>query len=179
MDKSLKMKKILFAGLICFAAFIVSFSSPDSWYKYTTTQGHASISFPGKPDESIDTSRADNGTPFKIHFSTYSPTDDIVYMMGWIDMNGFYPQDRSMQKILEDSRDGATGSLGATEVKTINTNLVNEPYIDFTFAGADFVGKERIYVIDKFQYSVITLFSKTKTIPADADKFITSYKHIK
>ncbi len=173
------MKRYFFAVMLSTTAFLLNFSCPDSWFKYTTTQGHCAISFPGKPEESTDTSRSDNGTPFQIHLATYAPNDNDVYMLGWINMNGFYPEDITMQKILENSRDGATNSLGATDVKTIKTNLGNEPYIEFSFEGKDFVGKDRIYVINKFQYSVITLFAKRTIIPQDADKFITSFKYIK
>ena len=170
------MKRVIFTVAAC-ALLLLSFVCP-AIFNYTTTQGHCSIQFPDKPEESTDTSKSDNGTPFQIHLATYSPTANEVYMLGWINMDGFYPQDKPIQKILEDSRDGATNSLGASEVKTLKTNLSKEPYIEFSFKGPDFIGKDRIYIINKHQYSVITLFGKQTTLPASADKFINSFKHL-
>jgi hypothetical protein len=174
------MKKIFLAATIGVTATLMSFSIPGTWVKYSSTAGHCAMSFPGKPNESMDTSKAENGKTFQIHLATFAPNDNEVYMLGWIDMKGFYPEDKTIKQILEDSRDGATNSLGATDVKTIKTETTgSEPHIEFTFTGPDFVGKDCIYVINKHQYSLITLFAKAKTIPADADKFIASFKYVK
>ena len=51
-------------------------------------------------------------------------------------------------------------------------------YIEFTFETDDFTGKDRIYLINKFQYSIITIFSKKSGIKPTADKFITSFKSL-
>jgi hypothetical protein len=158
------------------AALIVSFRTADAWQKYTSSDGHFSITFPGKPEESAEDDKTSDGQPFKIHYVTLSPTDE-VYMVGWINMVDFYPADKSMKQILEDSRDGATESMKATDVKTLKTNLTGEPYIEFTFKTDKFKGKDRIYVISKFQYSVITIFSEEKGIGTNADKFIGSFRH--
>src|ERR1017187_7360643 len=97
-------------------------------------------------------------------------------MAGWIDMTTFFPKDANLKQMLENSRDGAAGSMKATKVTTLSTNLGENPYIEFTFTADDFTGKDRIYLINKFQYSIITIFSLKSGIPATADKFITSFK---
>ncbi len=172
------MKRVIFLVVACTTFFLLSFTCLNI-YDYITTQGHCSISFPGIPEESTDTSRSENGTPFKIHLVTYAPTDNDVFMLGWIDMNSFYPENKTLRTMLEDSRDGATKSLGATEVNTTQINLINEPFIEFTFKGPNIIGKDRIYLINKFQYSLITLFVNATTIPASSEKFIQSFKHLK
>ncbi len=173
------MKKIWFIPVITVALLLSNLSyGQTSWTKYSSSLGSFSINFPGAYEESTQMDTSDAGKPFKIHFASYTPNDDVVYMAGWIDMYNIYPADKSLKQILEDSRDGAMESLKATNIKTLNTSLVGEPYIEFTFGSEDMVGKERIYLINKFQYSIITLFAKTKVLPADADKFITSFKHL-
>ncbi len=105
-------------------------------------------------------------------------SDSEVYMSSFIDAHSFFPDDKSLKQILEDSaRDGAANSLNATNVITTATNLGENPYIEFLFTSADFKGKDRIYVINKFQYSVLMIVSLNKDL-TNADKFITSFKHL-
>ena len=176
--KNLMKRLTLIFALIC-SAGLISFATPDSWTTYTSNDGHFHITFPGKPEESAQDDKAEDGTPSTIHFSTYSASDNEVYMAGWIDMTNCFPKDLPMKKMLENRRDGAATSLSAKEVTTITTNVDGDPYIEFTFATDDFVGKDRIYIINKFQYSIITIFSAKTGISASADKFITSFRHEK
>ena len=170
------MKKFVVVLALIVIAGLCSFVPAGNWTKYTSADGHFSIDFPGKPEESSQDDKSDDGTPFKIHFATYSPNDNEVYMAGWIDMTNFYPKDKDMKKMLEDSRDGAAGSMKAKNVITLATNLGKEPYIEFVFSTDEFTGKDRIYLVNKFQYSVITIFAlKTGVLP-EADKFISSFK---
>jgi hypothetical protein len=172
------MKKYMVISAILVLTVLFSFIPADTWQKYTSQEGHFSVSFPGKPDERTDDSKMDDGTPFKIHLATYSTFDDEVYMVGWIDMTEFYPKDKELKKILENSRDGAVESMKATNVVTKAINLTGSPYIEFTFNSDQFTGKDRIYLINKFQYSLITIFSLSKGIPPAADKFIGTFKQI-
>lgn len=169
------MKIFLIAGVTVILLF-AGFKYVD-WYRYSSSNGHFSASFPAKPDESADKQTTADGTPFDIDYVTYSPSDSEVYMIGYIDMNGFYPSDKSLKDILENSRDGATGSLEATSANTLAINLEGNPYMEFTFTGAKIAGKDRIYVINKFQYSIITIFSASQGISPNADKFINSFSY--
>ena len=170
------MKKYLSISAILVLTGLFSFVPALTWQKYSSTAGRYSISFPGKPEESTQDDKTEDGTPFKIHFASYSPNDSEVYMAGWIDMTNFYPKDLELKQMLENSRDGATGSMKATKVETTAINLGENPYIEFTFASEEFMGKDRIYLINKFQYSLITIFSLSKGVPPIADKFIGSFK---
>ena len=172
------MKRYLVIPAILVLAGLFSFVPATTWQKYTSTEGRYSISFPGKPEESSDTDKSEDGTPFKIHFATYAPSDSEVFMTGWIDMTKFYPKDGSLKQMLENSRDGATKSMQASKVETTAINLGDKPYIEFTFVSEQFTGKDRIYLINKFQYSIITIFSLSTGIPPVADQFIASFKLI-
>ena len=97
-------------------------------------------------------------------------------MAGWIDMNSFYPDGKAIKEMLENSRDGAIASMKATSVTTLATVVSENPYIEFTFETDDLVGKDRIYLINKIQYSLITIFSKGVGVKPSADKFIMSFK---
>ncbi len=170
------MKKILFIAGVAAILLFTGFKF-DEWYKFTSSTGHFSISFPSKPEESTEKQKTTDGTPFDVNYVSYAPSDSEVYMVGYIDMKDFYPADKTMKEILENSRDGATSSLEATSVNTITTNLEGDAYIEFTFTAPKITGKDRIYVINKFQYSVITIFSSSTGIGTNADKFIRSFKH--
>ena len=166
-----------FAALLCILAF-TGFKPADEWQVYTSREGKFTILFPGKAEESVQNDTTAAGVPFKINFATYSATDNEVYMAGWIDMNNFYPEGKTIQQMLDDSRDGAVESMHAANVVTLETVTIGEPYIEFTFQSDDFVGKDRIYLIHKFQYSIITIFSKSVGIPGNADKFIKSFRSL-
>ena len=172
------MKKVISIPLFFVIFIITSFKYSDNWVNYKSDAGHYSISFPGTPTESEDKDKTDDGKSFTIHFASYAPNDDEVYMAGWIDMREFYPQDKSMKLILEDSRDGACQSMKTKTVTTLKTNLEGNPFIEFTFSTDDFTGKDRIYVINKYQYSLITIFSLKDGINKKADQFIQSFKHL-
>ena len=172
------MKKLLLLPAAIVVMLLVSFKYAGNWTKYTSGEGHYSISFPGQPVESTEDDTTDAMKPFKIHFATYFPNDSEGYMTDWIDMSRIYPEKKAMKQILEDSRDGAVQSVNATFVTTTATYLGKEPYIEFSFTSKEFAGKGRIYVINKFQYSIITLFSINVGISTDADKFIKSFKHM-
>lgn len=172
------MKKLLLLPAAIIAVFLVSFRYAGNWTKYTSIEGHFSINFPGQPTESAEDDTSDTKKQFTIHFATYFPNDSEGYMTDWIDMRKIYPEKKTIKQILEDSRDGAVQSINATFVTTTATYLGKDPYIEFSFTSKEFAGKGRIYVINKFQYSIITLFSLNVGISPDADKFIKSFKHL-
>lgn len=171
------MKKLTVLAIFGVALLSSAFLTPGVWVTYTSVEGHFSMSFPGKPEESVEDEKSDNGNTFKMHLVSYSPSDNEVYMAGWVDLTSFYPDDKPIKEMLENSRDGAAKSMGATDVKNIKTDLGKEPYIEFTFRSKDLVGKDRIYLVHKYQYSIITIFSASKGIPPSADQFIRSFKY--
>lgn len=173
------MKRMFVLPLVLVMTCLISFKPADTWKKYNCTPGHFSINFPGTPEESSQNDTTAEGVPFKVNFASFSPNDNEVYMAGWIDMATFYPKDVELKTMLENSRDGATGSMKATKVNTLATHLGENPYIEFTFATDEFIGKDRIYLINKFQYSIITIFSTKTGILPGADKFIASFKPVK
>ena len=171
------MKKYLLipAAFVLLALF--SFSPAEQWTKYASSDGHFSINFPGKPEESTQDDTTGDGVRFKIHFATYSPSDDIVYMAGWIDFSFMEFKDQTIKDMLEKSKEGALGSMNAKAVSSKIVETGKEPYIEFIFKTDDFTGKDRIYIINKYQYSIITIFSAQKGISPLADKFIASFRH--
>jgi hypothetical protein len=170
------MKRILLLPIILLVLSFTGRGQSSQWIPYTSTEGHYSINFPDKPEVTVedDTSA---GYLLKIHFASYTPNDDVVLMAGWIDMSAHYDNEKTMKEMLEGSRDGAAGSMKASNVVTITTNLKDDPYIEFVFSTDAFTGKDRIYIINKVQYSLITIFSLKDGISPDADKFIGSFKH--
>lgn len=175
------MKKYFLLPIAAFISLlsIYGFQLAKDWRLYSSAEGHFSIQFPGTPEETSQDNKTDDGAVFTSHLVTFSPSDDEVYMVGWTDMHGIYPEGKTMEEILEGSRDGAMASMNATNVTTLTTVVTNDPYIDFTFEGDGFVGKDRIYVINKMQYSVITMFATQIGLKPDADKFIGSFSSIK
>ncbi|NVO20957.1 MAG: hypothetical protein HXX13_14750 [Bacteroidetes bacterium] len=174
MKKSLLTIIIIFVCILSFSAF----KPVGDWKLFTSKEGGFSIEFPGQPEISVQQDTSEAGVPFLINFASFEASDNEVYMAGWIDMKNIYPEGKTLQQILEDSRDGATTSMNATEVKTLATVTTGDPYIEFTFVSSNFVGKDRIYIINKVQYSIISIFTSETGIKPSADKFIGSFKNI-
>ena len=158
--------------------FLLSFRYAGDWTKYKSVAGHFSIDFPGQPTETAEDDTSDNKIPFVIHFVTYFPNDSEGFMTDWIDLEKIYPEKKTIKQLLEASRDGAIQSVSATYVNTTAIYLGKEPYIEFAFTNKEVAGKGRIYIINRFQYSIITLFSLETGISPDADRFIRSFKHL-
>jgi hypothetical protein len=171
------MKISLLLPVLLTTIVFSSFRNAEKWVNYVSTTGHFSIEFPGTPTESTEEDTSDTRQTFVIHFATFFPNDTEGYMTDWIDMSKLYPEKKTIKQILEDSRDGALRSINATFVKTTAIMLGKEPFIEFSFTNKEFAGKGRIYVMNKFQYSIITLFSLNAGISADGDRFIHSFKH--
>jgi len=171
------MKKLLLLPAIMLIVFLVSFMPPDGWSTFTSGLGHYAISFPGNPSEHSENDTTENNVPFAIHTISYSRADTEIYILGWIDMTRFYPNDKNVLQVLDDARKGAVSSLQGTDVNIIKTNLESNPFIEFTFRSHGYTGKERIFIINKFQYSIITLGPSTGITP-DMDRFISSFQHL-
>jgi len=172
------MKKPVILPVIIVAVLLCSFRYTGSWTKYTSTEGHYSIEFPGKPTESAEEDTSNMSAPLTIHYAIYFPKDTEGYMADWINLANMYPAKKPIKQILQDSRDGALRTIKPTYVNTSAIYLGKNPYIEFSFTSKELAGKGRIYVINKFQYSVITIFSLSAGISPDADRFIQSFKHI-
>ena len=172
------MRKILFIALTAMLMPYLGFTQQSAWTPYSSTPGHFSISFPGTPQESVEYDSSGSAV-LVLHFATYEIGEKGILMAGWVDFTNIDLHGKTMKTLLEDSRDGALTSMKATDIVTTTTILTVEPYIEFTFKTDGYVGKERIYVINNVQYSVIALFTTAKDLDANADKFLLSYRHLK
>ena len=172
------MKKILLLPFVVMALHFAAYSQSAAWQTYTNHENSYSVSFPGKPEitEQFDSS---TGVVMKITLATAGIGDDVVFMSSSVNMAGTHATEKPIQQFLEDSRNGSLQSMNVSESKTLATVLTGkEPYIEFTFSTANFTGKDRIYFINNVQYSLISIFSLTKGIGSEADKFIKSFKHL-
>ncbi len=172
------MKRFAFIPLLAIVVLFSGFRPKGDGVKYTSAEGHFVVEFPGTPEESSQDDRTDDGVIFKVNIATYAASESEVYMAGWIDMRTFYPKDQTIKQILENERDGATAGMNAIKVTTLETNLGPTPYIEFTFVTDEYTGKDRIYLINKYKYSLITIFGLKTGIPISADKFIASFKTV-
>ncbi len=172
------MKRFLLLPIIILTAALVSFSYADNWTIYTSDMGHYAISFPGNPLERSEFDTTEDNVPFAVHFLSYSQADTQVYILGWINVAKFYPVGKNITEILQDYKNEAAQSMNAYEVVVLNTNTGRYPYIEFTFKTNNFIGKDRIYVVNKYKYSVIALGPPATGITPDMDKFVTSFLYL-
>lgn len=171
------MRKILLLSLIVSFA-LASHAQADTWKTYSSREGHYSIAFPTMPKETVEYDST-SANILKIHFATCESGDNSVLMAGWIDMSAITVPEKPIKELLEASRDGATASMKATKVTTTALNLTGEPYIEFAFSSDGFEGKDRIYYINKVQYSLIAIYGPNEPIKSQVDKFIGSFKYIR
>jgi hypothetical protein len=169
------MKKLLIP-IVAVLLPLFSIAQKDDWPTHTSAAGHYSIAFPGRPQESVE---HDSTGPrvTDINMAIYEINDSDVLMLSWVDFTKMDLGRKSVKELLETSRDGALSTLNATDVVTTATVLKGDPYIEFTFRSGEFRGKDRVYIIDKMQYSILGIFSSDKGLKAYADKYISSFKH--
>ncbi len=172
------MTKFLLIPVLAIIMVFSSFIPAGDSEKYTSAEGHFSIVFPGKPEESTQDDETDDNVFYKIHTATYAPSESEAYIIGWADLTKIFPKNKTVKQFLEDCRDNVTRSMRALQVTTTATEIGDKSYIEFTFASDEATGKDRIYLINKFQYSIITIFSLKTGISPSADKFITSFTPI-
>ena len=165
------IKRVWLLCVVSISLLLVSFKTTDEWLIITSTMGHYAISFPGYPTEKT---RGNND----VHILSYSPTDSEVLILAWTDMHKYYPANKKISELLEDAMDGAITSMDATDVKTTNLVLNANPYIEFTFNTPHITGKERIYIINKFQYSVMALGAPASGITQGMEHFLTTFIYL-
>jgi|GEM_PF-4475301 len=171
------MKKTLLISVV--AAALMAFTYGE-WYSYSSQKYHFSANFPGKPTETSQQDTISPGVYVTSFMAEYSVSDNEVYMASYTDLGSSFPKDKTMQQMLENSRDGAAGAMNAADVTTLATNTGGStPYIEFKFSAQGLTGKDRIYIIGRCQYCMIAIFSADKGIVSDADKFIRSFKYVK
>jgi len=147
------------------------FRHPAEWTIFTSTMGHYAISFPGFPTEKADIEH-------DIHILSYAPSDTEVYILAWTDMRKYYPANKTITELLEEGRDGAIESMKATNLQTLNVVTGESPYIEFTFRTPHIAGKERIYIVNKFQYSVMALADPNTGLTPGLEKFLTTFIYL-
>ena len=172
------MKKLFLPAIIC-SLFLFSFTYVQDWVKYISSEGHYTIFFPVTPIESTTTDTTEDKIPYLFHYATCAPVDTEVYLAGWTDMSSYYPKDKTIKQLLEETRDKSIAPMHVVSVATSKIELGEDPFIEFTFRTTEYVGKERLYIINKFQYSIITLGSLTTGVTQKMDKFITSFKYLR
>lgn len=172
------MKRFLFIPLLAVITLFSGFRPKGEWVKYTSAEGHFTIEFPGAPEESSQDDRTEEGVFVKTNIASYAASETEAYMAGWTDMRTSYPKNGDIKQMLENCRDGIAASMSAIKVTTIETNLGPNPYIEFTFYTEQVACKDRIYIINKYQYSLVTIFGIKTGIQPSADKFITSFKPV-
>jgi len=165
------MRKILLIVLVACTPLV---AGAQGWKLYTSKQGRFSIEFPGKPEETV---RKDTSGGPDVHYVTWFPNDSIGYMVDWTDLSAHYPAGTPLKQLLEQSRDAATHTIRAGNVITTATSLGREPYIEFSYTNAEFTGRGRVYIINRTQYVVLTLFPRSSGISEGAGKFIRSFRY--
>ncbi len=166
------MKKFLLIALVIVVLPVLA--GAQGWRVYTSKQGRFSIEFPGKVDETV---RKDTSGGPDVHYVTWFPNDSMGYMVDWTDLGAHYPASTPLKQLLEQSRDAATHTIQASNVITTATSLGREPYIEFSYTSAEFTGRGRVYIINKVQYVVLTLFPRSTGVSDGAGRFIRSFRY--
>jgi hypothetical protein len=170
------MKRLFLIPVIALLLPLTGLAQKGTWPVHTSAEGHFSVTFPGTPQESVeyDSSGAE---VTKINLAMYEINDSDVLMLSWVSFAHLDLGQKSVKELLETSRDGALSALGATDIVTTATVLTGDPYIEFTFRSGGMLGKDRVYIIHKMQYSILGIFSSDRGLATYADRYIGSFKY--
>ena len=87
--------------------------------------------------------------------------------------------DRNPQQVLEDAKKGAIDSVNGKLVSESPTSMENYPGIQIEFDTGNQHSRNRYYVVGRRLYQLAALAPRDKPIPADTDRFFSSFRLIK
>jgi hypothetical protein len=107
-----KNVKVISSALAILAmALFPLLAGAQNGYEISSFEGRFSITFPDKPDYSVEDIETDVGM-LKMHTYIYEGSDDVAFLLAYID----YPQDlveeSDADDLLEAAMEGAVGSWG-------------------------------------------------------------------
>ena len=98
-------------GLVLAIAITILGGQPASLHladKYSPKNGNFSIEFPGKPKETTQTTKVQNGD-VKVSIATYVTADGNVYMVSYSDLPANATKPENLDTLFEGVREGAKG----------------------------------------------------------------------
>ncbi len=171
--------KTRLAGFICLITFLCAAFAVqgNGWKEYAYPQDGFSISAPATPKIEREKAQAAIGGNVELHYYGITLADNSGFM---VVVSPLLPNDdRNPQQVLEDAKKGAIDSVNGKLVSESQTSMENNPGFQIEFEAANQHSRNRYFVVGRRLYQLAALAPSDKPIPADADRFFSSFRLIK
>jgi hypothetical protein len=169
-------KKIIGIVSMVSIVFLVG-CSLFAWRTFTSPEGKFSISMPGQPTVTsiiIDTAFG----PTYLNAYMLDSKDGFYYAASFMD---HYPQlfeVKSVERILDDSRDGAVANVQGKLLGESAISIKKHPGREIVFESADgkSIVKARLYIVGERFYQIMATTSKEKQSSYNLTRFLKSFR---
>ncbi|MBK8555442.1 MAG: hypothetical protein IPL65_06560 [Lewinellaceae bacterium] len=163
------MKHPIFSiSLIAFVFVLTSFAPPAK-FKYTSTEGNFSITFPA------DYETANKDTEDFTSVETQSSFEDQLYFVSCSTHKMEISEHESLAATSLESFNEAMGGR-ITQQSTWSIKKHKGLQADIEIPSDNIRAKYRVVLIGQFQYQVVVMSESSKWNQVNADKFINSFK---
>ncbi len=163
-------------GLLVFLCTAFAVQS-NGWKEYAYPQDGFSISAPVTPKMEREKAQAAVGGNVELHYYGITLADNSGFM---VVVSPLLPNDdRKPQQVLEDAKKGAIDSVNGKLMSESPASMDNNPGIQIEFQAGNQHSRNRYFVVGRKLYQLAALAPQDKPIPADADRFFSSFRLIK
>ena len=171
-----EIMKTHLAKLFCVTALLCTALAYQSngWKEYAYPQDGFSVSAPVTPKMEREKAQAAVGGNVELHYYGITLADNSGFM---VVVSPLLPNDqRSPQQVLADAKQGAVDSVNGKPIAESSVSLDNNPGIQIEFEAGDHHSRNRYYVVGRKLYQLAALAPQGKPIPADTDRFFSSFR---
>lgn len=149
----------------------------NGWKEYAYPQDGFSIAAPVTPKMEREKAQAAVGGNVELHYYGIMLADNAGFM---VVVSPLLPNDeRNHQQILEDAKKGAIDSVNGKLVSESPASMDKNPGVQIEFEAGNQHSRNRYYVVGRRLYQLAALAPRDKPIPADTDRFFSSFRLIK
>lgn len=171
--------KMRLARLFCLIALISAAFAFESngWKEFAYPQDGFSVSAPVTPKMEREKTQAAVGGNVELHYYGITLAGNSGFM---VVVSPLLPNDqRSPQQVLADAKQGAVDSVNGKLISESPVSFENNPGLQVEFETGDHHSRNRYFVVGRKLYQLAALAPQGKPIPADTDRFFSSFHLIK
>ena len=172
--------KIKIFIVLFFAAILLTAgcSIGGRWEKYSSADGRFSVHMPGEPIGNKVIIDTDFGRTYLYIYMLNKKDDDFAYSVSYFDYPLGVLQEKTIDRALDDARDGAVANIGGVLVNESKISMGKYPGREITVDVANGVAfvKIKLFLANKRLYQATVTTSKEKSTSNNLRRFLKSFE---
>ncbi|HEX3999993.1 MAG TPA: hypothetical protein VHX65_15685 [Pirellulales bacterium] len=166
-------------ALVCSLGTLGLAAENTEFKPFAPKDGGFTISFPGKPEESTNTTSTDLGSVVIHELAVKRPKEKETFVLIYSDLPGEMVKGADPETVLNRARDGGAASVHAKPAKETKIELDGNPGRELEVAGLGGTRLWRLYLVDGRLYQLLVTTESGKPSPERAKTFFNSFKPVK